>query len=151
MCCNAVRQTRKLRYTQCPFPWDVLAFPTELVYLPEGAKVYFNRPDVKKAINAPLNDTWSVISDQLVIIGKSGPEPEYHDDSPDPIQGVLPQVIEATNRVLVANGDLDMIIITNGSLLAIQNMTWNGQLGRVIFEHFQAGRKLTSSSKRFPK
>jgi carboxypeptidase D len=42
---------------------------------------------------------------------------------------VLPQVIEHTNRVLVANGDLDFIIITNGTLLSIQNMTWNGKLG----------------------
>ena len=25
--------------------------------------------------------------------------------------------------------EIDMIIITNGTLLAIQNMTWNGQLG----------------------
>ncbi|WVO19663.1 uncharacterized protein IAS62_000953 [Cryptococcus decagattii] len=36
--------------------------------------------------------------------------------SPDPV-------------VLVSNGDYDMAIITNGTLLAIQNMTWNGQLG----------------------
>lgn len=57
-----------------------------------------------------------------------GPEGEG-DLSPDPIQGILPQVIEATNRVLIANGDFDMIIITNGTLLSIQNMTWNGELG----------------------
>lgn len=58
--------------------------------------------------------------------GDGGPE-EEGDTSPDPIQHVLPQVIEATNRVLIGNGDLDMIIITNGTLLAIQNMTWNGK------------------------
>jgi carboxypeptidase D len=29
----------------------------------------------------------------------------------------------------VANGDYDMIIMTNGTLLSIQNMTWGGQLG----------------------
>jgi len=28
-----------------------------------------------------------------------------------------------------ANGDLDMEILTNATMLAIQNMTWNGQLG----------------------
>ena len=48
------------------------------------------------------------------------------DTSPDPIQKVLPQVIESTNRVLVGNGNLDMVIITNGTLMSIQNMTWNG-------------------------
>jgi carboxypeptidase D len=51
------------------------------------------------------------------------------DFSLDPIQSVLPQVIEATNRVLVANGDFDFEIVTNGTLISIQNMTWNGALG----------------------
>ena len=51
------------------------------------------------------------------------------DSSIDPIQGVLPKVIEATNRVLIANGDYDFEIVTNGTLLSIQNMTWNGILG----------------------
>lgn len=54
---------------------------------------------------------------------------QYEDLSPDPIQGVLPQVIESTNRVLVANADWDSIIFTNFTLLSIQNMTWNGKLG----------------------
>jgi carboxypeptidase D len=57
-----------------------------------------------------------------------GPESEG-DVSADPIQKVLPRIIEATQRVLVANGQLDMEIITNGTLLAIQNMTWGGKLG----------------------
>jgi carboxypeptidase D len=51
------------------------------------------------------------------------------DTSLDPIQYVLPKVLEATNRVLIANGDYDFEIITNGTLLSIQNMTWNGALG----------------------
>lgn len=38
-------------------------------------------------------------------------------------------MIEATNRVLVANGALDMDILTNGTLSSIQNMTWNGAMG----------------------
>lgn len=42
--------------------------------------------------------------------------------SADPIQYTLPRVIERTGRVLISNGDLDMIILTNGTLLAIQNM-----------------------------
>lgn len=45
------------------------------------------------------------------------------DTSPDPIQHVLPRVIKATNRVLMSKDNLDMIIITNGTLLSIQNMT----------------------------
>jgi carboxypeptidase D len=52
-----------------------------------------------------------------------------NDRSPNPAQAVLPQVTEATNRVLIGNDDFDAIIIMNGTLLAIQNMTWHGHLG----------------------
>ncbi|KAG9963863.1 serine carboxypeptidase, partial [Aureobasidium melanogenum] len=83
----------------CPLLWDVLGFPTQLC------------------------------SNNAVFTGgNSGPETEG-DTSPDPIQHVLPQVIEATNRVLIGNGDFDMIIKPNGTLMSIQNMTWNGKLG----------------------
>lgn len=126
--------------------WDVLAFPTELVYQPEGAFVYFNRTDVKKAMHAPLDVTWNECSLEPVFVGgDSGPEQEG-DTSVNPIEKVLPQVIEATNRVLIGNGDYDMIIITNGTLMSvsisrfssmrtlantsqIQNMTWGGKMG----------------------
>ncbi|WVO14452.1 hypothetical protein L204_102086 [Cryptococcus depauperatus] len=111
----------------CPLLWDVLGFPTALNYAP--GSVYFDREDVKKAIHAPENVHWSVCAKEPVFVGgNEGPQGEG-DTSLDPIQKVLPQVIEATNRVLVGNGDYDMIIITNGTLLSIQNMTWNGQLG----------------------
>jgi carboxypeptidase D len=107
----------------CPTPNDSLQ-PTY-----GQGQAYFDRSDVKAAMHAP-SVTWSECSNQNVFTGgyNNGPEGEG-DLSPDPIQGVLPQVIDGTNRMLVANGDLDMIIITDGSLLSIQNMTWGGQLG----------------------
>ncbi|KKK15424.1 hypothetical protein P175DRAFT_0484905 [Aspergillus ochraceoroseus IBT 24754] len=114
---------------QCPLAWDVLAFPTELVYQPEGATVYFDRADVKRAMHAPQNVTWASCSVESVFVGGSGGPEQEGDFSPNPIEKVLPQVIEATNRVLISNGDYDMVIITNGTLLSIQNMTWNGDLG----------------------
>jgi len=114
--------------TQCPILSDPLGFPTGLLYSYPGLPVYFDRADVKAAMHAPQNVTWAECSVKPVFIGDGGPEQEG-DTSPDPIQHVLPQVIEATNRVLIANGQLDMIILTNGTLLSIQNMTWNGKLG----------------------
>ncbi|KAL2058749.1 hypothetical protein ABVK25_000040 [Lepraria finkii] len=121
---------------QCPLLWDVLSFPTQLVFTPDGANTYFNRSDVKTALHAPQYVDWMEYTDQAVFTGGAkagtyytgGPEGEG-DLSADPTQKVLPQVIEATDRVLVGNRDFDMIIITNGTLMAIQNMTWNGQLG----------------------
>lgn len=112
---------------KCPIPWDVLGFPTQLLYSPPGAPdVYFNRTDVKRAIHAPLDVLWGVCTTQPVLLGDKNTS---GDNSVDSIQHVLPQVIEATNRVLVSNGDYDIVIMTNGTLLAIQNMTWNGALG----------------------
>jgi carboxypeptidase D len=114
----------------CPIPFDPLGYPTIFEMEPVGFEVYFNRPDVKKALHAPSSVQWSECGGNPFIgdKGTGGPEAEG-DLSADPIQKVLPQVIEATNRVLVANGDYDMIIITDGTLLSIQNMTWNGRLG----------------------
>lgn len=80
-------------------------------------------------MHAPLDTNWAECASKPVFTGgNAGPQGEG-DISADPIQHVLPQVIEATNRVLVSNGNYDFIIITNGTLLAIQNMTWNGNLG----------------------
>ncbi|KAJ5773493.1 hypothetical protein N7457_008389 [Penicillium paradoxum] len=112
----------------CPLLWDVLAFPTSLDYQAPGASVYFDRADVKRALHAPKRDWHGCSVDPVFIGGDAGPEQEG-DISANPIEHVLPQVIEATNRVLISNGDFDMVIITNGTLLAIQNMTWNGHLG----------------------
>ena len=104
---------------------------------PKGADVmkaagskpaYFNRADVKTALHAPASSKWAMCNSARVFVGRGGPQREG-DLSPDPIQSVLPKVIQATNRVLVANGDYDMIIISNGTLLSIQNMTWSGSLG----------------------
>jgi carboxypeptidase D len=118
--------------TQCPLLSDPLGYPTGLLYSDPGlTPVYFDRLDVKTAMHAPPDIDWTECSNGDVFIadgGWGGPEQEG-DLSPDPIQSVLPRVIEATNRVLIANGQLDMIILTNGTLLSIQNMTWNGKLG----------------------
>ena len=39
------------------------------------------------------------------------------------------KVIEATNNVIVGHGDLDMVLIANGTLLTLNNLTWNGKQG----------------------
>lgn len=110
-----------------PLTSTQLGYPTDLQYSYPGLPVYFNRSDVKKAIHAPSDVEWTECKGP-VFLGDGGPQDEG-DLSPDPIQKVLPRVIEATNRVLVANGALDMDVLTNGTLSSIQNMTWNGAMG----------------------
>ncbi|KAI9671917.1 MAG: hypothetical protein M1817_002352 [Caeruleum heppii] len=107
--------------TTCPILWDVLGYPGSFSYLPQDAAVYFDRSDVKQAINAP-EVLWQECSKRDVFRGgidKS--QPSSYD--------VLPRVIERSNRTIIAHGALDMILMGNGTLLAIQNMTWGGKQG----------------------
>ncbi|KAI1336708.1 serine carboxypeptidase [Xylariaceae sp. FL0016] len=109
--------------TTCPLLWDVLGFPGSLFYIPEGSgPVYFDRADVKRAIHADENATWEECASSDVFVDGT--------DTSDPSTWrVLPHVIEATQNVIVGHGTLDMILLPNGTLLSIQNMTWGGQLG----------------------
>jgi carboxypeptidase D len=107
----------------CPILFDPLVFPTTLTYsYANWGTAYFNRTDVKAALHAPDEVSWSECSNTPVFVNSS-------DTSLDPTQHVLPKVIEHTKRVLVSNGDFDFVILNNGTLLAIQNMTWAGSLG----------------------
>ncbi|KAI0855944.1 serine carboxypeptidase [Xylaria cubensis] len=109
--------------TTCPLLWDVLGFPGSITYSPAGSgPLYFDREDVKRAIHADLNTTWEACSSDDVFVNGT--------DTSDPTTWrVLPHVIDATKNVIIGHGTLDMILLPNGTLLSIQNMTWGGQLG----------------------
>ncbi|KAI4212200.1 MAG: hypothetical protein LQ351_005069 [Letrouitia transgressa] len=104
--------------TTCPLLWDVLGFPGSFDYLPEGAEIYFNRSEVQAAINAPIQ-RWDECSGGVL----------EEDDSLPSGLSVLPGVIERLDRTIISHGSLDMILIANGTLLMIQNMTWGGLQG----------------------
>jgi hypothetical protein len=90
--------------------WDVLGFPGSF---PQAqSPIYFDRTDVKKAIHAPLNVTWSECSEGNVFKGgdKSAPSGLT----------VLPNVIEKSVRTVVVNGLADYCILAGGTRLAIQ-------------------------------
>ena len=107
--------------TTCPELWDVLGFPGSFSYLPAGAEIYFNRTDVQKAINAPLIE-WDECTNTDVFINNT-------DNSLPSGLSVLPGVIERSKRTVIGHGALDMVLISNGTLLMINNMTWNGAQG----------------------
>jgi carboxypeptidase D len=104
--------------TTCPLLWDVLGFPGSFPYQPDGATIYFNRSDVQKAINAPIQE-WAECSSGVLTT----------DSSPLSAWSVLPSVIERSNRTLLVHGNLDFIFIADGALLVVQNMTWGGKQG----------------------
>ncbi|EXJ60001.1 carboxypeptidase D [Cladophialophora yegresii CBS 114405] len=107
--------------TTCPLLFDVLGFPGSFDYLPEGASIYFNRTDVQKAIHAPIQE-WAECTNVDVFVNNT-------DNSPPSALSVLPRVIERADRTIIGHGLLDMILIYNGTLLAIQNMSFNGAQG----------------------
>ncbi|KJX93216.1 serine carboxypeptidase like protein [Zymoseptoria brevis] len=113
----------------CPHPYSQLGIVNSGDYSPPGAEVYFNRTDVQKAINAPVGTNWEQCTSGNVF-GLGDGNSSRSDTSLGPAQnGVLEHVIECTNNVIIGSGNLDMLISTNGTLLAIQNMTWNGMQG----------------------
>jgi carboxypeptidase D len=102
--------------SSCPFPSNQLGFPT----LGWGPNNYFNRSDVQDALNIhdPRSD-FRMCNE--VTFGLEHSEPVTF--------SVLPAIIERTGNVVIANGELDFLITPNGTLAAINNMTWQGAQG----------------------
>ncbi|OAL20240.1 hypothetical protein AYO20_11512 [Fonsecaea nubica] len=100
----------------CPFLNDELGFPS----LGNGPNNYFNRSDVQTAIHAPPTD--------YVICGDDTLFPKGDQSDPSSFTA-LPHVIEHTNNVIVGSGLLDYLLMTNGTLMTLNNMTWNGAQG----------------------
>jgi hypothetical protein len=92
----------------CPFLWNNLGFPG----FGWGPGDYFNRTDVKKAINADPDINYVICGDDNLGL----------DSSPPSALGPLPKVIEMTNNVIIGGGNLDYLLLTNGTLATIQSM-----------------------------
>ncbi|KAF2030682.1 carboxypeptidase cpdS precursor [Setomelanomma holmii] len=104
--------------TTCPLLWDVLGFPGSFDYLPAGEQIYFNRTEVQKAINAPIQP-WAECSNGVLDT----------DTSPQSSWEVIPRLIDTLDRTVIVHGELDYILLYNGTLMTIQNMTWGGLQG----------------------
>jgi carboxypeptidase D len=111
----------------CPHPYSQLGIVNTGDYSPPGAEIYFNRTDVKLALHANVSTEWLQCTNTNVF---GDGDDKGSDASPGPANnGVLQRVIEYTNNTIIGSGDLDMLLSTNGTLFAIQNMTWNGAQG----------------------
>lgn len=96
----------------------MLGFPS----LGGGPNNYFNNSAVQKVIHAPKTD-YVICGDESLGIYQNG------DGSPPSSFGPLPRVVEKTNNVIVGSGLLDYLLLTNGTLMTLNNMTWNGKQG----------------------
>ncbi|RCI10220.1 hypothetical protein L249_8729 [Ophiocordyceps polyrhachis-furcata BCC 54312] len=99
---------------QCPKANDPLA----------GDRAYFDRADVKRAVNAPAEAPWRQCN-----TGIFNSSPTGSDESPPPDAYHLPNVVDQTKNVILAHGAMDFLLPLNGVLLGLQNMTWGGKRG----------------------
>jgi carboxypeptidase D len=110
----------------CPLLYDPLGFSDGTMFVPEGSgPLYLNRADVKAAINAPGNTEWVFCTNTNVFVNGT-------DDSlfaGPGSQPVLPNVIDKTQNVIIGHGARDFVLMEQGTLLAIQNLTFGGKLG----------------------
>ena len=104
--------------TTCPLLWDVLGFPGSFDYVVAGTEIYFNRTEVQKAINAPIQ-SWGECQSGVL----------KNDTSGQSSWEVIPRITDKLDRTLIVHGELDYILLYNGTLMAIQNMTWGGMQG----------------------
>lgn len=104
----------------CPKPTDFLGLTGSL---PEDGILFFNRPEVRAAMHAPPGTNWSACAASTVYAGPG------NDQSPRPDLTVLPDMFERVPLNIVANGALDFLIPSLGTLFALQNVTWAGATG----------------------
>ncbi|EFY94224.2 peptidase S10 family protein [Metarhizium robertsii] len=99
--------------------------PTPESVMDDGPNSYFNREDVKKVLHVPPK-TYYKAHGGFAWSGFPGVDGL----APRPSAlGPLPRVIELTNNTIIAHGLQDFLLLANGSLATIQNMTWNGYQG----------------------
>ena len=74
--------------------------------------IYFNRIDVKKAINAPLDTEWTPCSNNNIFNTTDG-----EDECLPPAFSVLPSVIERNFRTVIVHGLADFDLLSDGFVL----------------------------------
>ena len=91
----------------------MLGFPGS--FPQQQSPIYFDRPEVKAAIHAPMNVTWAECSDIRVFT--------RGDRSLPPAFTVLPNAIEKSERAVIVHGLADFILLSEGTRIVLQNMT----------------------------
>lgn len=104
----------------CPNTWDAVV---NTINPSDGNNSYLNRPEVQKAIHAPGGINWVPCVGSFKVF--------HHPSDLSPVSGLkqLPQVIDKTKNVILAQGGVDAMFPVNGVVLGIQNMTWGGKMG----------------------
>lgn len=87
---------------------------------------FFDNKDLQNYIHAP-HQKWVYCNDQVFPQHDQSLPP---DQKPSYKNNILASVIEnSKSEFIVMQGQLDGLIITNGTSIALQNLTWNGEQG----------------------
>lgn len=104
----------------CPADLDPLGFPLDST---TGASTrnFINRtPGFKKYVHANPKTSWVMCTTNNVFAGNG------EDNSLAPADSeLLGRVISKNQRTVIQHGLRDMVLMSNGTLLAIQNTTWS--------------------------
>ncbi|CAH7672996.1 Alpha/Beta hydrolase protein [Phakopsora pachyrhizi] len=106
-------------------PFSILRLPATFNQSLPGQieSAYFDRKDVKKVLHAQSNSNWSSCSNPSELVPRQG----FNPASTSTV--VLAKVINKLKRTVIVHGSLDFRVISNGTLIALQNMTWGGTQG----------------------
>ena len=85
-----------------------LIFRVSGTFPDQQSVLYFDRKEVKEAIHAPVNVTWTECSNVHVFPGPNG------DTSLPPALTVLPGVIEKSKRSVIIHGLGDFVLMADG-------------------------------------
>lgn len=112
--------------------WPLTAFQQAGIQDPQlrpgDSGPYLNLTVVRDLLHAPPGREWFAGSPDPVFTNPLNAT--SGDGSPRALLTVLPGVFERTPGIsLVVNGQLDMLIPSNGTLLGLQNATWRGAQG----------------------
>ncbi|KAM0147366.1 hypothetical protein ACHAQE_010317 [Botrytis cinerea] len=75
-----------------------------------------------------MNTTWTECTDAVIYNTETGWSTDSQSNLYAPFT-VLPGVIERSQRTIIGHGNMDFLLLSQASLLTIQNMTWAGQQG----------------------
>lgn len=104
-----------------PFDKDPLGNPNT----PNPPPTFFGRREVQDYLHAP-HIKWRQCAQASILGSRVFPD---GDNSQSPDKTVLAGVIEKNKRTVISNGQLDGLILTNGTALGLQNLTWANAQG----------------------
>jgi carboxypeptidase D len=85
---------------------------------------FFDNYDLQTYIHAP-HQKWV----ECATVFPTGDKSKKPDRQPDFSHSILATTIEKSKKFIIMNGNLDGLLITNGTSLALQNLTWNNAQG----------------------